>query len=148
MPKTPTPLWLSTWALVITQPIVIYIFYWNLGISGRLHADGDSIGIPIIGNLVVWMLVAPFLLFFTWLMLRRYNPNNHLFAWDRCRPIRSSTASISLGGCAIAFIVLSTIDLGTACAWYEHMLAIYQFFWTGWLLAMRAVVVGQLPTST
>ena len=147
MPKTPTPLWLSTWALVITQPIVIHIFFWNLGISGRLPADGDSIGIPIIGNLVVWMIVAPFLLFFTWLMLGRYNPNNRFFAWDRCRPIRSSTASITLGGCAIAFMALSMIDLGTAYAWYEHMLAIYLFFWAVWFLAMRAVVIGQLPRS-
>jgi len=27
MPNTPTPVWLSTWVLVITQPIVIHIFW-------------------------------------------------------------------------------------------------------------------------
>lgn len=147
MPKTAKPMWLYTWILVFAQPLVVCIHFLNLGSSGRLPLEGDSIGIPIFGNIIAWISVTPFLLLLTWLMLRRYNPKSHLFAWDLDRPVRSIIASATLGGCGIALMLLSAFDFRAAYAWYDHMLTVYTLCWAAWFLAMRAAVVRQLPRS-
>lgn len=122
--------------------------YWPLVLrSGVLPPEADSIAIPMFNDLLVAVVLTPFVLGTAWLCLRRYNCDVRLVAWRRDRPIRSLVASLVLGGAAGALAALLVIDTRSDWPWYEHLWAGCSLLWLWWFLALRGAFVEQLDAD-
>jgi hypothetical protein len=144
MPSRAFPLWMLTGALIIGRPVVSFI-YWPLALqSGALPADADSIAIPMISDVVATILISPIVLGVAILCLRRYNPKTRLATWRRDRPVRSTVATVALGGPAAALVTVIIIDVRADWPWYEHLWTGYGLLLISWLLALRAAVIERL----
>jgi hypothetical protein len=118
--------------------------YWTLVLkSGVLPIDGDSIGIPIFGSLMVAIALAPIMIGTTWICVRRYNCNAKLFAVRRDRLLRTFVATLLFGGMAIFSLALLVYGWTQPAPWYEYLWDIYVLLGIYWLLAMRAAIVEQ-----
>lgn len=144
MPSRPWPLWLLTGLVLLGFPVVNFIYWPQVLRSGVLPVDGDSIGIPIFGSILAALVLSPLILGVTWLCLRRYNPKTRFIGWRSDRPIRTATATLSLGSAAALLAIALLSDLRTDSPWYEYLWSVYFALWVPWLLGLRAPVVDQL----
>jgi len=144
LPSRPWPLWFLTGLLLIGFPTVSFIYWSEVLRSGVLPPDGDSIGIPIFGDILAILLLSPLILGIAWLSLRRYNSNTRLAAWRQDRPFRSVAATVLSGSGAVVVATLVLADIGTAMPWYDYLWRTYFGLWLPWLLGVRAAAVDQL----
>lgn len=145
MPRTSTPLWLLTAALLLGFPAINFLYWPQVLESGVLRPEADSIGIPIFGSILVAIVAAPFVVGATWFCLRRYNPETRLLVWRHDRPWRTLAASLALGVPPVLIAGVCVADLGLALPWYEHLWTAYSIGLSYWLLTLRAAVVAALP---
>jgi hypothetical protein len=97
MPTHPWPLWTLTGIVLIGFPAINFIYWPEVLRSGVLPTDGDSIGIEVLGSILVTLFLSPFAVGITWLCLRRYNPDARLWSWRRDRLFRSAAATALFG---------------------------------------------------
>ena len=143
MPTSAKPLWVLTGLLLGCFPALNF-FYWPQVLnSGVLPPDGDSIGIPILGSILLTIIASPIILGVSWFCLRLYNPETRLatIRWDR--PIRTIAATIIFGGAAVLCILSAIFDLERAWPWYEYIWTGYALAWVPWLLGVRAALIDQ-----
>lgn len=143
MPSRSWSIWLYTVMLILGYPVVIVIYFWFLGSSGLLPPDGDTIFIPIMGNLLFSVVTAPLVLALAWLCLRRYNGDARFLSWRTDRPLRSAAATIFLGSLFLAWIFLAVFDLARDPYWFEYMLNAYYMLAAPWFLMIRAAIIEQ-----
>lgn len=147
MPRSPTPIWILTVALLIANPI-LNDFYWGQVLrAGVLPDDGDSIGIPIFAALVFTLMVAPFVIGVTRYCLRGYNPRARIAAWRSDRLVRSLVSTIVFGGAASILAVLLASDLRDMFKdypWYEFTFTPLVPPAIAWSLAMRSAVIERI----
>lgn len=144
MPSRSWPLWVLSCSLLLSLPVLSFI-YWPMVLrSGVLPTDADSIGIPMFNDLLTAVLGAPIVLGIAWLCFRRYNPETRLAAWRSDRPARSLLATLILGGAAGALTVLLLAVTRLDWPWYEHLWTGYALLWVWWFLALRAALIEQL----
>jgi len=144
MPLKAWPLWLLSVVTVVGLPAVSWLYYPLLLDSGALPTDADSIGIPMLGSLIIAMILFPIAIGATWFCLRRYNSKSRFAAWRRDRPVRTllTTALLGLPAAILAAVILG--DLREEVPWYEHLWDGYALVCIVWLLALRAAFVEQL----
>jgi hypothetical protein len=144
LPSRPWPLWCLTAFVLLGFPALNFIYWPQILRSGVLPSDGDSIGIPMFGSILLTLVVAPFLLGVAWLCLRRYNPDTRLWSWRRDRPYRSIVATV-LFGAASALLTVGVLDsLRPPLPWYDYLWPAYFSVWVPWLLGLRAAAIDQL----
>lgn len=151
MPVRPLPLWLLTAFVLAGFPTVNFIYWPQVLRSGVLPPNGDSIGIPMFGSILLALVAAPLVLGLAWLCLRRYNPTTRFAAWRQDRPYRSAIATLAFGAAAALVAVAALADITPGAPWYEYLWSAYIIIWVPWLLALRAAVVEQFeyePTYT
>ncbi|OMJ30714.1 hypothetical protein BSZ14_17340 [Sphingomonas sp. Sph1(2015)] len=147
MPTSARPLWILTGLLLAFYPVLNFVYWPQVLRSGVLPPNGDSIGIPMYGSILVTIVASPIVLGIAWLCLRRYDPATRLakIRWDR--PIRTVAASLVFGGAAVLCVFASVAELGHAMPWYEYLWAGYALAWVPWLLGIRAAVIDQENTA-
>ena len=147
MPTSARPLWILTGLLLAFYPVLNFVYWPQVLRSGVLPPNGDSIGIPMYGSILVTIVASPIVLGIAWLCLRRYVPATRLatIRWDR--PIRTVAASLAFGGAAVLCVFGSVAELGHAMPWYEYLWAGYALAWVPWLLGIRAAVIDQENTA-
>lgn len=62
MPTSARPLWILTGLLLAFYPVLNFIYWPQVLRSGVLPPDGDSIGIPMYGSILVTIVVSPVVL--------------------------------------------------------------------------------------
>jgi hypothetical protein len=146
MPKSPWPIWLLTWALIIGFPVIssvwldVWVDTWSE--ADRMH--GDSVGIPMIGNIILTLLIAPLILALSSYCLRRYNPETTLLSWRPDKLRRSVVATCLLGGLAASWLVVGTlIAAAQATIWPDALFVIYCVLWALLALMWRAACITQ-----
>jgi hypothetical protein len=139
------PIWAATAALPLALVPVSILYYRLLLESGTLNPQADSIAIPIVGNAMAAMMVAPFVLAITWLCTWGYEGDADLLGWDGARPWRSLAATLVLGTPALGIAGLIAIDIASALAWYEYLWDVYFGIWAAWFLLLRAVFLAPRP---
>lgn len=139
---------LAVWAVAALVPTAwvwaSFSFYDTLLASGTLPPDGDSIAIPIAGDIAIATAVSPIIAGCTYFALKRYDGLIRPFAW------RSDRTTASLLFSAL-FLVPACFQFVTfAPDWFRPM-PIYERYWDAaiaaqlaWLLVMRAIVVEGL----
>jgi hypothetical protein len=151
MPRRPWLLWSLTALVLAVFPAVNFIYWPQVLRSGVLPPDGDSIGIPMFGSVLITVVASPLVLGIAWLCLRRYNPETRLAAWRQDRPYRSAFATLAFITAAALASGLAIATLTPDAPWYEYLWPVYFALWVPWLLALRAAAVEQLdyePTYT
>ena len=143
MPNRSWPIWLYTVMLILGYPVVNAVYFWFLGSSGLLPPDGDTIFIPIMGNLIFSIVTAPLVLVLAWFCLRRYNGNARLLSWRADRPVRSIAATIIFGSLFLVWGFVAVIDLARDLYWFEYLLTAYSMMAAPWFLMMRAAIIEQ-----
>lgn len=143
MPRKLWPIWLWTILLLIGFPIINFVYWWEVLISGILPPDGDSVAIPMFEGLLATIVLSPSLLLITWLALRKYDPDTCILVWRRDRPLRTLIASgLCAAGCYL-LLADAVILLMHIAPWYEYMIACYFFLWLPWLFWLRAAFINQ-----
>jgi len=144
MPRSSFWLWLLTGLLLTGFPAVNFIYWPQVLRSGVLPSDGDRIGIPIFGSVLLALYISPLVLGIAWMCLRRYSPDTRFAAWRQDRPYRSSFASLIFGGGAALALYTAFDGLRADEPWYEFLFSGYFILWVPWLLAMRAALIEQV----
>jgi len=144
LPSRPLSLWCVTVCLLVAFPVLNFIYWPQVLRSGVLPPDGDSIGIPMFGSVLVTLIASPVILGLTWLCLRRYNPDTRLWSWRQDRPVRSIGATILFGAASLVVAAGVVDSLWLPLPWYEHLWSVYLAACLPWLFALRAAVIDQL----
>lgn len=147
MPSRSWPLWMLGGLLLLGLPALSFVYWPHVLRSGVLPPEADSIAIPMFNDLLVAVVLTPFVLGTAGLCLRRYNRSVRLAAWRLDRPIRSLVASLVLGGAAAALAAVLVVDIRSDWPWYEHLWTGYSLLWLWWFLALRAAVIEQLSAD-
>jgi hypothetical protein len=137
------PLWLLTGALLVLFPVLNFIYWPQVLRSGALPTDGDSIGIPMLGSILMTFVISPLFFAVAWLCLRRYNPKTRLAIIRRDRPIRTIAATLVFGGAVVFLVITAIVDLMDTLPWYDYLWIGYALIWVPWLLGLRAAVIDQ-----
>lgn len=147
IPTSARPLWILTGLLLTFYPVLNFVYWPQVLRSGDLPPDGDSIGIPMYGSILMTIVASPVVLGIAWLCLRRYNPATRFATIRRDRPIRTVAASFVFGGAAVLAVIGIFAELRHAMPWYEYLWAGYAMAWVPWLLGVRAAVIDQDNTA-
>jgi hypothetical protein len=132
-------IWLVLWAARLRLIPDYYQRTWELG---YYPPEADTIVIPIAGNVVLTILLAPVFALALWLMLRRSSFERRIWlAWHRRRWV------VSLAW-TLLFSSLAILTLPTLAEDIRIGLPINAVADVGWFflwLAVRAVVVSRIP---
>ncbi|WP_380783526.1 hypothetical protein [Sphingomonas sp. R86520] len=143
MPATARPLWILTAFLIAAFPALNFVYWPQVLRSGQLPPDGDSIGIPMYGSVLIAIIASPFVIGIAGLCLRRYNRPVRLTAYRHDRPLRSALATILFGGASVVLMLGSIAELMHQLPWYEYLWPAYTVFWVPWLFGLRAAFIEQ-----
>lgn len=147
MRSHPLPLWVLTGALILGLPVLSFI-YWPLVLqSGVSPPHSDSIAIPMFNDVLAAVFLSPIVLGVGYLCLREYNPETRLAAWRRDRPVRSTVATVLLGGPGAALAAIVILDLRRDWPWHEHLWTGYGLLWIWWFMALRAAAIDRLDST-
>ena len=147
MPTGTVPLWLLTAAVLIGFPVTNFLYWPYVLKAGALPPEADSIGIPIVGSILIAIIASPAILITACLCFRRYNPDTRLLAWRTDRPWRSSVASLLFGVPPALNAGVSLAEIFLALPWYEYLWTAYALLISCWLLALRAAWIEQLSPN-
>ncbi|QDQ73876.1 hypothetical protein FNZ56_08290 [Pseudoluteimonas lycopersici] len=81
----------------LAQPAVVAWYYQETLRRGWYEKDGDTIGIPIVGNLLVWAFVLPLVAWMLVWLWRRYEPAVSIFVTGSVSRLRSVGYTILAG---------------------------------------------------
>ena len=140
---TARPLWILTTFLIAAFPVMNFVYWPQVLRSGQLPPDGDSIGIPMYGSVLVAIIASPFVIGIAGLCLRRYNPPVRLTAYRHDRPLRSALATILFGGAGVILMLGSIAELMHQLQWYGYLWPAYTAFWVPWMFGLRAAFIEQ-----
>ncbi len=143
LPATARPLWILTAFLIAAFPVLSLVYWPQVLRSGQLPSDGDSIGIPMYGSVLIAIIASPFVIGIAGLCLRRYNRPVRLTAYRHDRPLRSALATILFGGAGVVLMLGSIAELMHQLPWYEYLWPVYTAFWVPWLFGLRAAFIEQ-----
>ncbi|MEG8044351.1 hypothetical protein QP164_17400 [Sphingomonas sp. LR59] len=143
MPATARPFWILTAVLIAAFPILNFVYWPQLLRSGRLQPDGDNIGVPMYGSVLIAIIASPFVIGIAGLCLRRYNQPVRLTAYRRDRPFRSALATIFFGGAGFVLMLGSIAQLVHPLPWYEYLWPAYTALWVPWMFGLRAAFIEQ-----
>ena len=143
MPARALMLWTLTALLLGAFPALNFIYWPQVLQSGVLPSNGDGIGIPMFGSILLTLVVSPFAVGVAWLCFRRYNPRTRLLAYRTDRPYRRAIATV-IFGCGAAFLFFGAlVDAARALPWYEYLWPAYTLLIVAWLLTLRASLIEQ-----
>ncbi|WP_156347780.1 MULTISPECIES: hypothetical protein [unclassified Sphingomonas] len=143
MPSRASVLWMLTALLIAAYPVPNFIYWPEILKSGVLPVDGDSIGIPMFGSLLVTLVVSPIVIGMAWMCYRRYNPSTRFLVYRLDRPLRSAVATGIFGVSAAIICFAALADAVRAMPWYEYLWPAYMLFISAWLLTLRASFIQQ-----
>lgn len=129
--------------LLAAFPVLNFAYWSQLLRSGDLPSNGDSIGIPIYGSVLIAIIASPLVIGIAGLCLRGYNRSVRLTAYRPDRPFRSALATILFGGAGIVLLLGSIAALLHQLPWYEYLWPAYAACWVPWMFGLRAAVIEQ-----
>ncbi len=129
---------LAAAVLFLTAPAVVARYYYVQLHRGTFPSDGDSIGIPIFGFIILLLVTAPMTWGFVWLCVRRYPGAVPLGAWNPQRPLWALGWTIVISG-AIAMLLVLTPWKDVA---YHPLLITHVIMDILFLLVLRSAIVA------
>lgn len=107
--------------------------------------EGDTIAIPIAGNEVMTIFVAPVFAIGLWLLLRRSESSHRSWlAWNRQRWVLSLIFSIPF----VFFALLALTGLREDLQLKLYLNSLADIGWFFFWLALRAVAVSRIPSDS
>lgn len=143
MPSRASVLWMLTALLIVAYPVLNFVYWPEVLKSGVLPSDGDSIGIPMFGSLLVTLVASPIVMGMAWMCYRRYNPSTRFLVFRLDRPWRSAVATGIFGISAAILCFVALTDAARAMPWYEYLCPAYMVLTSAWLLTLRASFIEQ-----
>lgn len=143
MPSRASVLWILTALLIVAYPVLNFVYWPEVLKAGVLPTDGDSIGIPIIGSLLVTLIASPIVMGVAWICYRRYNSSTRLLVFRLDRFRRSAVATGIFGISAAIIFFSALVDAARAMPWYEYLWPAYMMLTSAWLLTLRASFIEQ-----
>lgn len=130
-------LWVVLW---IARLFSVPLYYIRTQALGYYPVHADSIGIPIAGNVIITLLIGPFIAWFLWVLLRGSPGDRSWFAWCRPRPVASLAWTLLFAALALHCLA----SLRDAIAIDLPLNAVADACWAFLWLAMRSVMVSRL----
>lgn len=143
MPATARPFWILTALLIAAFPALNFLYWPQVLRSGQLPPDGDSIGIPIYGSVLIAIIASPIVFGIAGLCLRGYNRSVRLTAYRLDRPFRSALATMLFGSAGLVLMLISLGELMHPLPWYEYLWPAYTACWAPWMFGLRAAFIEQ-----
>lgn len=127
---------------ILTQPWFTSHYYsWMLE-QNAYPPDADSIAIPIMANLMAWIVWGPALGTGLFFVFRKLKPPFRIFVWDEEKKLKSWLISI---GCLIP-IALLVYEAMRSVPWKNHVEIGYSIWWISvWLLIRAALLTEKEP---
>jgi hypothetical protein len=108
---------------------------------GYYPPEGDTIELPMAGNAIFNLIIAPVFAMALWLLLRKSKPERRSwFSWHRERWALSSMWTVIFGVIALAALLPLGEDIRINLPFNALLDVAWFFFW----LAMRGVVVSRI----
>jgi hypothetical protein len=144
LPRHRWPIWLLGAGVVVGLPATAFIYFPALLATGSLPSDGDSIGIPMFGSILLSSLMLPFAGGLTYICTRKYVAGAPLMGWRRDRPIVCSIVSAFFLLPAILVVLLPIVmTVSSPTPLIEPIWLPYALCCGAWCLVLRGSALAR-----